>query len=174
MNQSRNLQKQMEPEKKEIDGNIYYIYPFPAFQASNLSGDLFAMFMPFISSLSPAFKDDVMDTDVKKITPFLADAFSTLSGDKMEMMLKKLLLSKNVTLPDDDGGTQVLTEDLSNRLFCANIQHMFLLAFYVIKVNYGDFFSKIEDRFGTANMSSMLKKMGFPATVSLMQPGSTI
>ena len=68
----------------------------------------------------------------------------------MERILKHLLIAgNNVSFgaPDDD--PKILTEDLANEVFCADVQDMFLLAFEVIRSNYNGFFKKLGGQFGS-------------------------
>ena len=133
--------------KKELDlgNNRYYIRPFGAFVAANLSGELAGVITPIIGSLAPlASGGDLMDLDISVAAPALVSGFSSLSGDKIEAILHKLLTKhKNITVEIDGADAQTLTDDLVNELFCGDAQDMFVLAFEVIKVNYSGFFDKL-------------------------------
>ena len=92
-----------------------------------------------------------MDLNIEDAAPAISGAFSALSGDKLEAILKHLLIAgKNIAFetPEDEK-PRVLTEDLANEVFCEDVQDMFLLAFEVIRTNYNGFFKKLGSRFGS-------------------------
>ena len=150
--------KQMEPRIATVGDNTFYIRPLPAFKAANLTGELAALVLPLVSGLAPLLdKVDsskegggLMDLDVSEAAPAISGAFSSISGDKVEAILKHLLIAgKNIAFetPEDDKA-KVLTEDIANELFCEDVQDMFLLAFEVIRTHYNGFFKKLGARFG--------------------------
>ncbi len=103
----------------------------------------------------------MLDMDMEDAAPAIARAFSSLSGEKLEEILKHLLISgKNVSMEMPDGKAQLLTMDIANEAFCTDVQDMFLLAFEVIRTNYNGFFKKLGGRFGQA--MEMLKKKAAP------------
>jgi hypothetical protein len=136
--------------ERTLNGNRFYIRPLPAFVSANLSGEISSLIMPIIASVAPAAskaveKDNagIFDTDIS--AQDLANGFSSISGDRVEGLLKKLLVKhKNVSVErEGESEAQHLTEDLANELFCGDAQDMFILAFDVIKVNFSGFFGKI-------------------------------
>lgn len=156
--------KQLEAHSKTIGENTFYIRPLPAFKAANMSGELAALVLPLLAGLAPLMggenKDkDLFDIDLEKAAPSIAGAFESVSGDKLEAILKHLLIAgKNISFETPDSEKpQLLTEDLANELFCEDVQDMFLLAFEVIRTNYNGFFKKLAARFGPA-MQTMVNK----------------
>lgn len=151
--------KQLEPRTVTVGENKFYIRPLPAFKAANLTGELAALVLPLISGLAPLLdKVDsskegggLMDLDIADAAPAISGAFSAISGDKLEAILKHLLIAgKNIAFETpDDSKARVLTEDIANELFCEDVQDMFLLAFEVIRTNYNGFFKKLGGRFGS-------------------------
>ena len=150
--------KQLESREVTVGENIFYIRPLPAFKAANLSGELAALVLPLVTgltSLIPAgttaenMGNGLFDIDVKDAGPAISAAFSSLSGDKIEAILKHLLIAgKNISVEVPGERVQILTEDLANEVFCEDVQDMFILAFEVIRTNYNGFFKKLGDRFG--------------------------
>ena len=150
--------KQLESREVTVGENIFYIRPLPAFKAANLSGELAALVLPLVTgltSLIPAgttaenMGNGLFDIDVKDAGPAISAAFSSLSGDKIEALLKHLLIAgKNISEEVPGERVQILTEDLANEVFCENVQDMFILAFEVIRTNYNGFFKKLGGRFG--------------------------
>ena len=159
-------------QTRELDGNKFYIRPFPAFISANMSGELSALVVPVLASLAPLVgkgmkldeSSSVMDMDATDIVPLLADSLSTLNGDKLESLLKKLLVKHgNISVELDDGmgglkEVQKLTEDLANEIFCGDTQDLFILAFDVIKANFSGFFKRLGDRFGGV-LNALLEKV---------------
>lgn len=150
--------KQFEPRVRKIGENTFYVRPFPAFVATNISGELAAVITPLIGNLAPLFNkvdagegNGLLDVDVVEAAPAIAGAFSSISGDKLESLMKKLLVRyKNISVEMyDSTEAQVLTEDLVNELFCGDVQEMFILAFEVIRTNYNGFFAKLGNLSGS-------------------------
>lgn len=167
MNEARNTAKMMQPTEQKIGGNTFYIYPLPAFTAAHLSVDMISLLAPLVGGISSALssreQDDttgeskgLMDMDASEAALHIAGAFSSLSADKAESLLRDLLMNKNVVVKQEGSpDADYLTEDKCNEIFCRNTQNMFILAFYVIKVNYKDFFESIGSRSGSVKDTVM-------------------
>ena len=178
MNEARNIVKMMQPTEQKIGGNTFYIYPLPAFTAANLSADVISLLAPLVGGIAGALgsgsqgdamgeSKGLMDMDVSEAAPHIAGAFSSLSADKTERLLRNLLMNKNVVVKQEGSAdVDYLTEDKCNEIFCGNVQNMFVLAFHVIKVNYGDFFESIGSRSGSVKTAVM--SMISPGTEPLM------
>ncbi len=162
------VNKQMESTVQKIGNNTFYIYPFPAFTSANLSGEIAGLLTPLVTQVAAAVgmskEKSVMDMDVSKIAPQITGAFSSLSGDKVERLLRKLLLEENVgIMPEGESHAVWLNEEICNVVFSGSTQDMFILAFYVIKVNYADFFGKFGSLYGNAKEILQEKmKTAFP------------
>lgn len=166
--------KQMEPREVTVGENTFYIRPLPAFKAANLTGELAALVMPLISGLAPLLAavdsekegNGLLDLNIEDAAPAIAGAFSSLSGDKLEAILKHLLIAgKNIAVEVPGEKPQVLTEDLANEVFCTDVQDMFVLAFEVIRTNYNGFFKKLGDRFG--RVVELVEKMKAPTRADM-------
>jgi len=176
--------KQMEVTTKQIGENIFYIKPFPAFTAANISGELAAVITPMLSGLAPIFGEigdtktsdsaggasaepaNIMDMEIETALPAISDAFSAISGDKIERLMKKLLIdSKNVSVEGEatGGKAMVMTMDLANEVFCGDLQDMYILCFEVIRINFGGFFRRLGIQSGS--LKAMLQKK-IPSTES--------
>lgn len=149
--------KQLEAHSVAIGENTFYIRPLPAFKAANMSGELAALVLPLMTGLASMMKQagadgSVFDIDLEAAAPTIAEAFSAVSGDKLETILRHLLIAgKNISveLPGNKKPS-ILTEDLANEIFCEEVQDMFLLAFEVIRTNYKGFFKRLTAQFGAA------------------------
>ena len=163
--------KQHDVKQERIIGNnIFYVRPFSAFKAANLSGEVFSLLMPIIIKIAPlvlnarkkgkddesdAAQDDetsALDIEAEEAAPHLANAASGISGDKLEVLLKKLLVeNKNISVElEGEKEAQFLDKDIADEIFCGDVQDMFILAFDVIKVNYNGFFKKLGGQYGKA------------------------
>ena len=153
--------------ERAINGNNFYIMPFGAFTSANLSGEIIALLTPVLAAAAPLFGGDaikgndisLLDIDAEAAAPILSNAAAGLSGDKLEALLKKLLVRyKNITVAvDGESEAQWLTEDLANELFCGETQDLFILAIEVIKVNYAGFFKKLGGQSGKLINALMAK-----------------
>ena len=159
--------KQMEVTEKKIGESTFYIKPFPAFTAANISGELASIFTPIIGSIAPLLGGaadgnvNIMDAEIDQALSAVTNAFSGLSGEKFESLMKKLLIvNKNISVENaeaTDGECKLLTYDLANEVFCGEVQDMYMLCFEVIKLNYKGFFKKLGARFG--NLQGLLEKV---------------
>lgn len=143
--------KMFTPRDVVVSGTQFHIFPFGAFKAANLSGELAQLAIPLIgaiSSLPSGEGSNPLDTDLEKIAPALSGAFDSLSGDKVETLLRKLLIGKNVSV-DYGEDTVYLTEELMNEIFCCDIMGIYKLAFEVIRTNYGGFFKNLGNLSGS-------------------------
>lgn len=169
--------KQMEVTKKNIHGTDFYIKPFPAFTAANISGELSAILVPVLASIAPMFGNvvqggqdegktpeemvqDIMDQDIDQYLPQIASALSSLNGNKVESMMRKLLVDySNISYDDEKGQTTRLTYEDANEVFCGRIFDMYRLCYEVIKVNFGGFFDSLSIPYG-----DVLTRFGMNAT----------
>ena len=155
--------RQTEPTVVKVGEREFYITPFPAFKAANLTGELASVLAPLFGIIAPFLEDGENEEGIKKDTLGDVDAgevakamsgCTAISGDKLELLMRKLLLGGNVvvTAEDDTGGVkaQRLNLDLANELFCGDVQDMFVLCFHVIRLNFGGFFRRLAARSGAA------------------------
>lgn len=146
--------KQMEAQKVNIGDNVFYIKPFPAFKAANITGDLASVLSPLIGVIAPLVGNgNLMDVDVNKAVEALSGS-TLINGDKLESLMSKLLLGDHIVIEyeDDDGKTyqEKLNKDLADEVFCGNVQDMFVLCVHVIKMNFNGFFGKLATLSGKA------------------------
>lgn len=144
-------QHEIKHERK-LGENIFYIRPFGAFKAANLSGEVLSLLTPVLVGVVPALTEskDIFNIGSEKAASHLANSMSGVNGDKLEALLKKLLVKyENVSVQsEDETEAQLLTADIADEVFCGDAQDMFILAFDVIKVNYSGFFKKLGGQFG--------------------------
>lgn len=138
--------KQLETIEKTLGENTFYLRPLPAMKAAGLMGDLSALAVPLLTSLAPLLgRSGENPLDINLNSAKIGEAFSGLSGDRLEVLLKKLLLQyKNVSVQTSESDKAlVLTQDLLDELFCGEVQDLFLLAFEVIRLNFRGFFRRL-------------------------------
>ena len=143
--------KQMEVTKKEIGGKMFYIRPFPAFTAANISGELASTLSPVIGGLAVLLDDDNKEKELSEIAPTIMSAISGVSGDKIQHLMERLLITYgNVSVSCEETGNAItpLDEDLVNEIFCAEFQNMVMLCVEVVRLNFGGFFKKTADQYG--------------------------
>lgn len=148
--------KQMEPAKEKVGGYNFYITPFPAFKAANLTGELASVLAPLLGVLAPLVGDgDLMDVDAGKAAEAMMNC-TAINGDKLEKLMQKLLLGGHIVaeVPNEAGDVepQRLDMDIANEVFCGEVQDMFVLCFHVIKLNFQGFFKKFAALSGKAGL----------------------
>lgn len=146
--------RQMESKKVIIGDNSFYIKPFPAFKAANLTGELASVLSPLLGAIAPLVGEgDIADVDVNKAAEVLAGSVM-IDGDRLESLMKKLLLGGNIVIEyEDERGEEQqekLDKDLADEVFCGNVQDMFVLCIHVIKMNFNGFFEKLATLSGKA------------------------
>lgn len=147
--------RQIEPTKVTVGDNDYYITPFPAFKAANLTGELAAVLAPLFAVIAPLAQEEgsIEDVEVSKVATAMAGC-TALDGNKIEKLMKGLLTQNGniaVEYYDSNGDKKAerLTQDLANELFCGDVLNMFVLCFHVIRLNFSGFFQKLATPSGT-------------------------
>lgn len=168
--------KQLEPVVETVGDYKFYITPFPALKAANMTGELASLMLHLFGALAPLIKDGdsekkensrkkengLMDIDAGEAAAAIASSL-TIDGNKMEKLIQKFLLGGHITveLEDEDGNTEGyrLDEDLLNEIFCGEVQDMFILCFYVIQINFSGFFGKLAGLSGKAGKAGAVLEM---------------
>lgn len=160
--------KQHETTEKKVGENTFYIRPFPAFTAANISGELISVLAPAVAGLAPlamGASDSDGDVDFMNLdVAAFSGAISGLSGDKVENLLKKLLTKHDNISVETADGVKRLDNDLANEIFCGSAQDMFVLAVEVINVNFKGFFKKISGQFGLQKAQPETEAATMPLT----------
>lgn len=167
------MKRQMEPHKVAIGQVEYAIYPFSAFDAAEISGDLANFLSPLVAGIVPVIGvvanstlgEDaseakaqraiaaLLEEDVQSYVPVIMTTLKAVDGNSLKVILKKLLVEyKNIACEyrDENGKVvqTVLTEDVANQVFVGGLDEMVMLAIEVVKVNFSGFFRKLLARFG--------------------------
>ena len=95
----------------------------------------------------------MLDVDANAAAEALSN-IPSISGDKIESLVKKLLLGGNIVVEyeTEDGESQqeTLDKDLADEIFCGDVQDLFMLCFYVIRLNFNGFFKRLTTLSGKA------------------------
>lgn len=163
--------KQVEPVTRKIGDTTFYITPFPAFRAANLSAELASVLAPLsgvVAAVMSGSKDasgenfNLMDLDVRKVVEGMSGA-ADLNGDKLESLMKKLLLGGHIRAEvENERGEkdlETLDMDLANELFCGEIQDMYALCVHVIQLNYNGFFKRLSAQSGAGGSRKTQRRM---------------
>lgn len=165
--------KRTETQKVELGDRVFTIWKFSAFTSARIFGDLTGAVTPVVASVLPVLasagllskdKDGkaVLNTDVdeRQLSASLSAMAGNLSGEKLEKILIELLVAhENITYLNDKKDWCCLTEEDADEIFCGDLQDMLMLAWKVIRFNYGGFFGKFADQFGSQLKSAVQKKM---------------
>ena len=161
--------KQRTPKKVTIADIDFFITPFAAFYAANLSGEIMSVLAPILSGLAGLLTSNMngeefslTDIKVEDAAGKLAPALAELDGDKLETLLRKLLINKgNISYSYSEDGIEYsgkLTYDEVNELFCQDVMGLYRLAWEVISLNFGNFLSKVPARSGNLGAVTVLRK----------------
>lgn len=162
--------RQMEPICKMVGGRKFYITPFPAMKAANLSGELASLLAPILGALVPLIADgkekssnddgdgSFLDKDIDEKAGSLIGSLA-ISGYKLEVLMRKLLLGGHIVTEYENPDTgeiesERLDIDLINEIFCGEVQDMYVLCFHVIRLNFNGFFVKLANLSGKAKEKS--------------------
>lgn len=159
--------RQLTPKKVTIADKDFFITPFAAFYAANLSGEIMAVLAPILTGLTAILSSGGEEISLENIKidealPKIAPALSSLDGDKVETILRKLLINKsNISYSYNEDGVEYkgkLTYDEVNEIFCQDIFGLYKLAWEVIDLNYGSFFGKAPVLSGSPDVVTFQKR----------------
>lgn len=74
--------KQQDATEVVVNDNHYFVRPFPAFRAANISGEVIKVIIPIIGSVLPFVTANgdasALDADLATIAPEITKAFESL------------------------------------------------------------------------------------------------
>ena len=158
----------LNTKEVQIDGISFFISPFPVFTAARITAQLSKVLSPILGGVIALLgsedetgedtEKDLSENVVAAIPAFTA-AMQGLSPVEFEKLARELLVnSRNIAFKNQDySNGEILTEDAVNAIFAGNTQNMYILAFHVIKENYGGFFGKFKIPSGNAKVKEILK-----------------
>lgn len=175
--------KKTTPHLITIGDVSFAIYPFAAFAAAGIQGDLSRFIGPLFAGLLPLVGngdgslDALMKMDATKLAPLVSSSLATFDGENVQKILMELLIDHgNINCEyRDDRGELVqsrLTRDLADELFIGSLEDMVKLAIEVVKVNFKGFFPKLIAQSGLQGVLS--NNSGSTSTESLMETVSIL
>lgn len=158
----------LNTKEVQIDGISFFISPFPVFTAARITAQLSKVLSPILGGVIALLgsEDDTGEDTEKDLSenvvaaiPAFTAAMQGLSPVEFEKLARELLVnSRNIAFKNQDyPNGEILTEDAVNAIFAGNTQNMYILAFHVIKENYGGFFGKFKIPSGNAKVKEILK-----------------
>ncbi|MCI9009420.1 MAG: hypothetical protein HFI13_15180 [Lachnospiraceae bacterium] len=162
--------KQAKTTRATVGNMNFYIRPFSAFKAANITGELARVLAPVLGVLAPLISDkgndiheeSILDQDAGKAATVIANCPS-INGDQLEKLMKELLLGGHISLEieGEDGNKDMdsLTLDLANEIFCGDVQDMFVLCYHVIRINFSGFFAKLPTLSGKVKLPKAMRKV---------------
>lgn len=144
----------MMPEKYEIDGVEFQIYPFPAFEALKLKA-------AFIKLIAPAFGQLIGDSEMgegaaklenvklegKTLSNALQMLCANLSEEEFVKLLKRFVKKVSCIYTDIDGkqkSGELQNDQVFDTVFTQRLSLVYKVIGKVIQVNYPDFFGLIK------------------------------
>ena len=149
-------------KEKKIGEHTYYVRPFPPFPSTALLGDIQAVITTAMKDSTSGVNtstQDLLDAQVN-LGNLIAGLGQNLNGEVLVKFSHRLLDSDYVSVKfkNTAGETETvrLTEEVINQLFTANLTEMLKLLYFIIEVNYGDFFALVPNLSGF--LGSMARK----------------
>lgn len=149
--------KEMEspfmPTQVKIEGVNFTIYPFKAIEALRIKAVLFKKLAPAVGHLVGGIEkvEDVaklqdVDLNGEMFAKALASLFEDMNEDQMVGLILRLInnVTAEVRLEDGIKALQLNSEQGFNAVFQGRIFAVYELIYHVMKVNYPDFFVRVE------------------------------
>lgn len=156
-------------KKKAVsfDGMTFYIAPFPAMLSVRVSAALTKTLSPVIGGVMALFgvesdeENSVLDTDVADAMPAFIKAMEGVNPNEWENTMRMLLLdNENIVIVHKDCPEgEIMTEDVMNARFAADVAGLYRLAFEVVKLNFGSFFGKFSSLSGNPMFQALQQKI---------------
>lgn len=140
-------------KEKEINGNTYYVRPFPPLDGLALWGDLQFIVTSAMGKAVDSDGTDLLDANIN-LGAVIAGIGSNLKGNKLVEMAKRIIHEDYVSVKRSNMDTPVrLDKNAFNELFTGQLTTLFKLMSFVLEVNFADF---LEDAPG---LIGLLKKL---------------
>lgn len=165
----------IEIRKKTIDGIEFSVQQFGGLYALQLKAELIRKFGPGIAHLFGTLlaKTDkknfsLMDMDVngEEIGAAIAGLMNEIREDELNKLLGKLLRNTAATFTSDNGEVNAVFpaddpkkfEAMFDLVFTGRLMTLYPLIFFILEVNYPDFFTKAGGIFSRLEKTALLKK----------------
>ncbi len=153
----------IDVKEKEIAGNKYYVRPFQPQKALELLGDLQAVVTSSFSlAASSNDNEDEKSSALERNIDFgavIAGIGQNLKGAALVAFANRIIDKEYVSVqrPGDDGPVK-LDKMLSDNVFTGHLKDMLQLMYFVLEVNYADFFENLPDLSGIVQLIGTMKK----------------
>jgi hypothetical protein len=122
----------IETKEKTIDGRRVTVSQFPARKALTLKVKLIKLFGPSLAQLFGGPKKMSLNSSIEEMAPAIEKLSATLEPEQFLDLVLEMLTMTRV-----DGREVVPNFDME---FTGNLLFVYKIAWYVIEVNYGNFF----------------------------------
>lgn len=145
----------MEIKEKMIGDNTYYVRAMNPFEALKLLGDLQRVITTSLGNAAEG-EGEFLDKEVN-MGAIVAGIGNKLDGETLMMFADRLIKPEYVSVRmAGESEPSRLNKVKAEEIFTGKIKDMITLMFFIIEVNYSDFFDLAQNAFG--NMQVLLKK----------------
>jgi hypothetical protein len=151
---------EIKTQTKTIGGHSYSTTPFMALEALNLQNELLRIIVPSLglllggvnnlSSIKGALNSQLNGMNIAEAVQIL---FSKLDQDTYLSLLKKILRNTTVTIAGDKPKMFSFGENTFdttfNMAFPGQLLNIYLVIYFVLEVNFPDFFEKMKGFIGS-------------------------
>ncbi len=140
-------------QNKVINGNTYYARPMPPLEALKLLGDLQKV---ITTSLQIDGEDKGIDSKID-VGTIISNIGGRLDGVTLVGFAERILNPEYVSVQMADGVETLRLDKLTQtKIFTGKIKDMISVMFFVLEVNFKDFFDLAQSDFG--NITAALRK----------------
>ena len=136
---------------KTVDTATFYVQCFDPFTSLRVLGDLQRVLSPIVGSMVGSSNETNFETInilSKSIGNICKGLHDYVDGETLVKLVRMLVHEDYISVSIEGGSPKRLSKDLVNLVFNGNPEGMLELAYEVVKVNYGGFFTIFNTLFG--------------------------
>lgn len=141
-----------EIQLKTVNDVVFHVQCFDPFTALRVLGDLQRVLSPIVGSMvGSANATDVESINIlsKSISNICNGLHEYVDGETLVKLIEMLVREDYISVSIEGGTPKRLSKDLVNLVFNGNPGGVLELAYEVVKVNYGGFFTIFKTLFGS-------------------------
>ena len=141
-----------EIQLKTVNDVVFHVQCFDPFTALRVLGDLQRVLSPIVGSMvGSANATDVESINIlsKSISNICNGLHDYVDGETLVKLIEMLVREDYISVSIEGGTPKRLSKDLVNLVFNGNPGGVLELAYEVVKVNYGGFFTIFSTLFGS-------------------------
>ena len=141
-----------EIKLKTVNDVVFHVQCFDPFTALRVLGDLQRVLSPIVGSMvGSANATDVESINIlsKSISNICNGLHEYVDGETLVKLIEMLVREDYISVSIEGGTPKRLSKDLVNLVFNGNPGGVLELAYEVVKVNYGGFFTIFKNLFGS-------------------------